>query len=74
MATYKDLIQFLDDNPGVWEYGQVAKALGGSSEASRGVGSMLSAIHRRGLHEYCIRVINKTTRQHNCDAGSPPNA
>ena len=67
-ATYEDVIAFLDANPGVHTFGDVAEALDiPRRNGGQAVGSMMRAIHRRGLHQYCVRVVNAETLQHGCD-------
>lgn len=62
--SFRDVIRFLDSHQGEFEYGELAQRLGTGSQA---VGSMMRAIHNRGLHDYCRRVIDKKTRKHGCD-------
>lgn len=66
--TYEAVIAFLDANPGTHTFGDVAEGLGiPRSKGGRAVGAMMRAIHNRGLHEYCVRVVNAKTRKHGCD-------
>jgi len=66
--TYEAVIAFLDANPGTHTFGDVAEGLGiPRSKGGRAVGAMMRAIHNRGLHEYCVRVVNAKTGKHGCD-------
>jgi len=66
--TYEAVIAFLDENPGEHTYGDVAEGLGlPRGVGGRAVGAMMRAIHNRGLHEYCVRVVNAKTGKHGCD-------
>ena len=68
MASFEDVIKFLDENSGKHSYGKVAEAVGLTKEGGgRAVGSMMKAIHRRGLHGYCERVVSDDTGEHGCD-------
>ena len=66
MFTHEDVIAWLDANPGEHTYGAVAEGLGSTSAAGQAVGACMRAIHNRGLHEYCQRVISSETGSHNC--------
>ncbi len=67
LTTYEDVIQFLDSHPGKFTYGQVAQALGYSpGHGGRAIGAMMRALHNRGLHSYCKRVVNTRTGEHGC--------
>lgn len=67
--NHRDVIAFLDANLGVHTFGDVAEALGYKRETGgRAMGAMMRAIHPRGLHMYCRRVVNENTRKHGCDA------
>jgi len=66
--TYEAVIAFLDANPGTHTFGDVAEGLGiPRSKGGRAVGAMMRAIHNRGLHEYCVRVVHAKTGKHGCD-------
>lgn len=66
--TYQDAIKFLDENPGTHRFGDLAEGLGYTrATGSQAIGSMMRAIHNRGLHHYCRRVVSDETRQHGCD-------
>ena len=68
MASYEDVIKFLDEHPGQHTYGKVAEAVGLTKEGGGpAVGAMMKAIHNRGLHEYCKRVVSDETAGHGCD-------
>lgn len=72
--TYKDAIRFLDDNPGTHTFGDVAVALGYErGRGGRAIGAMMRAIHNRGLHDYCHRVVDDRTRMHGCNWNAPQN-
>ncbi len=67
--NYRDVIAFLDANPGDHTFGEVAEALGYTRETGgRAVGAMMRAIHNRRLHRYCRRVVKDDTREHGCNA------
>lgn len=66
--TFGDVVRFLDENPGVHRFGDVAVALGYSrATGGNAVGSMMRAIHSRGMHGYCRRVVFDETDEHGCD-------
>lgn len=68
MPNFKDVIDFLNRNPGDHTFGDVSDGVGiPRKKGGRAVGSMMRAIHKRGLHEYCRRVVDPKTRQHGCD-------
>lgn len=67
--THEAVIAFLDLHPGVHTFGDVAQGLGYTRKTGgQAIGSMMRAIHRRGLHHYCRRVVHDKTGQHGCDA------
>ena len=55
---WPEVIEFLDRNPGVFTYKQVAA---GIVSMPRAVGQMMDAIHSRDHHQYCPRVVDKRT-------------
>jgi len=68
MANYEEVIEFLDRNLGDHTFGDVSEGVGiPRADGGRAVGAMMRAIHNRGLHDYCRRVIDSETRQHGCD-------
>ncbi len=68
MATFEDVIRFLEKNPGQYTFGDIADSVGITrQDGGRAVGSMMRAIHNRGFHQYCVRVVNAKTGQHGCD-------
>ena len=58
MPNWEDVIIHLDNNSGMHTYGQVAQAI---RSHPRAVGAMMRAIHRRGRHRYCPRVVEGAT-------------
>ena len=66
MAFWNDVMQWLDENPGIHKYGDVAEGLGRvPGDNGRAVGAAMQAIHRRGHHEYCVRVVD-AHGEHGC--------
>jgi alkylated DNA nucleotide flippase Atl1 len=71
--NHGDVIAFLDSNPGFYTFGEVAEALGYTRETGgQAVGAMMRAIHKRGFHEYCRRVVNNESGEHGCDTTLKP--
>ena len=56
--TWKDARGFLDRSTGKHTYGAVAAEIGTSARA---VGAMMRALHKRGHHAYCPRVVDSRT-------------
>ena len=58
MPNWEDVIIFLDKKPGSHTYSRAAQAIGSHPRA---VGAMMRAIHTRGRHGYCPRVVDGRT-------------
>ena len=58
MPDWHDVMVFLDKNQGRHRYDQVAQAI---RSHPRAVGAMMRAIHARGRHKYCPRVVSAAT-------------
>jgi hypothetical protein len=70
MASADDLVRFLRNNPGLHTYGDASEALYGHRGAGQPIGSMLRAIHNRGLHQYRVRIVRSVSdpSSHGCTA------
>jgi len=71
-VDYTDLIQFLDDNPGLHTYGDASEVLYGHRRGGPGVGSMIKAVHNQGRHHYCVRLVKDVSDPHSHGCDSPP--
>jgi len=67
--SYEDVVAFLNTHPGAHAYGDIAESLGYTRKTGgQAVGAMMRALHNRGHHEYCRRVVSDETGEHRCDA------
>ena len=53
----KKVTQFLDENKGIFTYSEVAIALNSWGKA---IGQVMKGLGRRGLTNYCQRVVKKS--------------